>query len=566
MGIKRLFFETILMLALIMLIVVTINSYQAHRNAVKNLAYLQEQYLDATFEIYKNQLVGDILVGDKDILVSLLDEITQDRGVGVILHYDDMTLQKEDEIKSSLLQSYTLNLGIKKFASIQLYPLKNIEVFNIVNTLLIPLILEVLVLLVGFLWLLVRIRRKLLNPLQALVLHLKAGKIDTFLPKDATVLELRHLCLTLQAMTDDLLKKAQYEAEAVAAKQVAHDIRSPLACLNLLLSYASALPEKQRILMRSTIQDITDIANGLQKKATESALLVEDRSCSGVVMLSSLLEGLVSEKRMQLELGSQVAINLNLDRAYGLFSTINATELKRVLSNLINNSLEAFDSNPHQIYISVCSEQEQVVICIKDDGKGIPQNILKKVGAYGFSYGKENLVSAGSGLGVHHAQKTIETFDGGLVIESRVNQGTSVTIRLPQAAQPKWFVSRVSLSGIKLVVVVDDVESIHDLWRDKLDNNKAGHNFAVKHFAALDEFKDFVLNDFTFSKNEVLFLVDYEFVGQSGNGLDAIEELNLQGQAILVTSHHGDYEVLAKAMNLRVGIIPKGVVSYVPVG
>jgi signal transduction histidine kinase len=47
------------------------------------------------------------------------------------------------------------------------------------------------------------------------------------------------------------------------ARQVSHDIRSPLSALDVVLSSVSSLPEEQRILARLAINRIKDIANNL---------------------------------------------------------------------------------------------------------------------------------------------------------------------------------------------------------------------------------------------------------------------------------------------------------------
>jgi len=565
MGIKKLFFETAIILILITLIVVTINSFQAHRNTSQDLQYLQKQYLNATFEIYKNEIIGDVLVDNKTIIKSLLNEITNDRGVGAILTYNNKTLSTGTFNFQSPVLAYKLNLGNEKFSSIKLYPLKNLKVLNFIDTLLMPLLLETLVLSVGFLWLLRRTKRKLLNPLNELVLNLETGNIEKFSPKVEAVIELKQLCNTLQKMTADLRKKAQYEAEAIAAKQVAHDIRSPLACLNLLLSYATALPENQRILMRSSIQRITDIANELQSKAKKITPTIESEYQRENVMISSLLESLITEKRIQLGLTTNIRIDLNLDKSYGLFANINTIEFTRALSNLIGNSLEAFDNRSHLIFVTVDYDEDHVIIRIEDDGKGIPEDVLDKVGNYGFSYGKEGLKSSGSGLGVHHALKTIASFGGTLSIDSKIKSGTSVFIKLPKVSPPQWFVSKIELSQIKLIVILDDDESIHNLWRDKLQVQKKQYNFEVKHFKLVKEFEHFFYSDLTYSKDKVLFLVDYEFVDQNTNGLKIIEKLHLERSSILVTSHHDDSSIRERTIASGViRIIPKSIVSYIP--
>ncbi len=75
MRIKKLFYETAVLLTIITLFIVIFNSIQVQRNASLWLQEIQEQYLNATFEIYQNQLIGDIFVGDNNIISSLIQEI-----------------------------------------------------------------------------------------------------------------------------------------------------------------------------------------------------------------------------------------------------------------------------------------------------------------------------------------------------------------------------------------------------------------------------------------------------------------------------------------------------------
>lgn len=566
MKIRNLFFETILILILITLFVVTLNSYQVHRRASDDLEYLQRQYLNATFEIYKNEIIGDVLVGNREIIHSLLDEITSNRSAGTILSYDNVTISTGQHKKQLPIISYSLNLGNEKFATIKLYPLKNIKSYNFIDEIIIPLSFEVLVLSLCFIWVLRRVKRKLLNPLNGLVLNLEIEAIGAHEINNDAVIELKQLCGTFKKMTVDLRKKAQYEAESIAAKQVAHDIRSPLACLNLLLSNTLSMPEKQRILMRSSIQRITDIANALHSKAEKSSHPNYSSDFRENIMISSLLEMLVTEKRTQLGLGTNIRIDLNLDRSYGLFSYINAPEFRRVLSNLIDNSIESFSNQKYQnILISVDCLDSNVIFKIEDNGNGIPDHILNKVGTYGFSYGKNNLKFSGSGIGIHHAVKTINSFGGSLIIDSKINHGTIITINLPKSAPPEWFVEKIDLRMIHTVVIVDDDESINNLWVEKLQHINNNQHYQVKNFKSFAEFKTHYREKTIIPDNKILFLVDFEFVSENENGLDFIEKFHLQNSAILVTSHHDDPKVRLKSLQLGVKIIPKNIVSYIPI-
>ena len=142
-----------------------------------------------------------------------------------------------------------------------------VNIFSFTHHLILPLIVEIFVLLCGFLFLLRRVKQGLINPLDQLVCNLNQNRVEQLTFPEHTVSELKNLLKTLKKITADIRKKAQYEAESIAAKQVAHDICSPLACLNLLSSDMAVLPEQQRILVRSAIQRITDIVNILHHRS-----------------------------------------------------------------------------------------------------------------------------------------------------------------------------------------------------------------------------------------------------------------------------------------------------------
>lgn len=409
-----------------------------------------------------------------------------------------------------------------------------------------------------------KIKIKLLTPINELILNLDSKKIMSFKPKEETVVELKQLHSTLQKMNIEIKKKAQYEAESKTAKQVAHDIRSPLACLNLLLSYIDHLPEKQRILIRSSVQRITDIANTFQNKAKKIDMTSEKGTISEFVMVSSVLESLVTEKRVQLGLRKSIYVNLHLEKGYNLFTTINPVELRRALSNLLDNSIEACsETSIHNINVIIEPINNNILIKIQDDGKGIPEDVLLKIGTYGFSFGKNTSQSSGSGLGVHHAMKTVKSAGGSLVINSICDVGTTASITLPQTPSPTWFVSDIFLKNTQQIVVLDDDPSIHSLWDEKFSQYREQHSCKILHFSSVEAFSKFIKCEYPSLKQNILFLMDFELAGQEATGLELIENLHLENCAILVTSHQDDLFVREKVVMLNTKILPKSIISYI---
>ena len=99
--------------------------------------------------------------------------------------------------------------------------------------------------------------------------------------------------------------------------------------------------------------------------------------------------------------------------------------LKQVFLNIIKNSMEALKENPI-IEISTELKNNNIYIYIKDNGSGIPKDILEKIKEPFFTT-KEK----GTGLGVSLSNEIIEALNGNLQYESKEGEYTLVKIMLP---------------------------------------------------------------------------------------------------------------------------------------
>ena len=351
---------------------------------------------------------------------------------------------------------------------------------------------------------------------------------------------------------------------AEAAKQVSHDIRSPISALNMVVGQLQNIPEQHRLLIRHSVNRINDIANSLLERGKQKDIELVDnlnaRTKMKVEMLGSMIDVLVSEKRTQFRNKPNIEIEAKLKNSYGAFVKVNSTELKRVLSNLITNSVEALDARSGLIQISVIQDKKQNIIRIEDNGKGIPDSVLAKLGEQGVTHGK-NGTESGSGLGVYHAKKTIESFGGQFKIESTLEVGTTITMIFPREEPPEWFVSSLKIRHGLTVVITDDDSSIHGLWTERFK----GLNAPIQelHYSSDETLSNWHINR---DLNQTyLFLMDYELLGCQKNGLDLIENLKLNSDAILVTSRYDEQDVRARCKKNGVKLIPKGMSEFVPI-
>jgi signal transduction histidine kinase len=348
--------------------------------------------------------------------------------------------------------------------------------------------------------------------------------------------------------------KLYYQARKTISEQVAHDIRSPLAALNMMASEDLPIPEKSRILLRNVINRIRDIANDLIDKNRDPNAY-ENNDCY-IQLLTAIIYPIITEKRLELRGNARVAIEFEADRnSYGLFVKINPIEFKRLVSNIINNAIESVD-DVGKIKIDISKDEKNIYLIICDNGRGIPPHILNNIGKQKISYGK-----SGSGLGLFHAKQAMDRFGGTIELMSEVSVGTRVVLGFPKEIPPSWFLPGLNFAPGTVLVVIDDDLSIHHMWNERLHHYLSA--ISIIHFSSPDEFKSRIISLMEEYK-EIFYLFDFEYIGCTQNGLDLIEEFNLQDSSVLVTSHFEEDKIRTRCEKLSVKMIPKDLVAFVP--
>lgn len=362
-------------------------------------------------------------------------------------------------------------------------------------------------------------------------------------------------------------RTAQAEKEAAVgrmAAQVAHDIRSPLVALDAALRHAAAMPEEQRVMLRHAVNRIRDIANNLLEKNRQpggaAVPAPEGGTAAEICLLSSLIEPVIAEKRMQYGLSGAALDFEPSQEAYGLFAAVGAAEFRRVLSNLLNNAVEALEKEG-RVTVTLGAAGGTAVVKIKDNGKGIPAELLARLGKKGATFGK----SGGSGLGLYHAKSAVEGWGGKLAIRSEHGRGTEVLVELPSAAAPAWFTPGLDLRAGGRVVVLDDDETIHRVWRGRFESARAAEKgVELYSFSSPDKLRAWVKENAA-AAAATRYLLDYELLGSRDTGLSLARELGIERNALLVTSRYEERHIVEECRRLQMRMIPKGLAGLVPI-
>ncbi len=295
------------------------------------------------------------------------------------------------------------------------------------------------------------------------------------------------------------IMKQKHEAQKnkfKIARQVAHDVRAPLSILN---------DNKEKIV--STIPDsgnaigrLNEIINDLLGSKTEEIELP---------IITTINEVLNEKNSSAINFSS----DLSQDESKYFF---NHQRFKRLLSNLINNSIEA---EATALEIELTQTEKELVLKLKDNGKGIPKHILHQLGEIEISHGKEG----GNGIGLLDAFKYIKSVGGELKVSSTEGEGTAIEVLLPKQRQGVF-------SSISQIIHIEDDKYIRKSW--ELQSKKAGIQYIG--FESFVEFeKECSLSNE--EQKETHFFIDQNLEYDERNGVELSENLKYF-KYIIITS------------------------------
>jgi signal transduction histidine kinase len=358
----------------------------------------------------------------------------------------------------------------------------------------------------------------------------------------------------LDPLVETIAKDARDVAVGKMASQLAHDIRSPLAALNIVIKDIQSIPESKRTIIRSAVNRVQDIANNLLLKERQN----ESSEKLSVELLSSLIDSLITEKRTQYRDFLNLEIQFHLSQnSYGIFAKIYRPEFLRVVSNLIDNAVEALPEHQGIIEVSLKNlPGGKFMLEVKDNGKGISTENKNLIFERGFSLGKKR----GSGLGLSFAKEVIQKYSGQIHVHSEEGLGSRFQIWMKKEAPPVWFLEEIRLQrGMKVAVADDDI-AIHQIWSGRFKSSKA--EIEIFNFSSLEDL------ELSLSKSQNsydLFLIDYEFVGSHETGLQWIQRKELQSKAVLVTSRFEELNIKTQCEKMGLRLLPKSLSAYVPI-
>lgn len=265
------------------------------------------------------------------------------------------------------------------------------------------------------------------------------GSIRTVLSQRVPIMDLEspdvvYVGFNIDITTLDNLQLQLRRAEKLAtlgqvAAGIAHELRNPLVGIGstarvLMDDFESDDPKRQEVEVilsetRRLDRIVSQIVDYARPRRPAPARIDLNRLVGEV---SKMLRPRLEEKRLTIKIAiSPMISEFTADRDL----------LRQVLLNIVDNAIDATpkDGAPIEITAHELFREEKpgLVIQVKDDGVGIPQQLLPTVFQPFVTSGKKH----GTGLGLAICQNIVESHEGDIYVTSEVGKGAIVGIWLP---------------------------------------------------------------------------------------------------------------------------------------
>ena len=282
--------------------------------------------------------------------------------------------------------------------------------------------------------------------LKAATENIKEGNLN-FSVKAETKDEIGDLCIAFEEMRKKLKEQIeismQYEREnKELISNISHDLKTPITAIKGyiegIMDGVADTPEKMERYLKTVYTKASDMEKMIEELFLYSKLDSNSMTYSFTkVNLNDYFEDCIEEISTDLE-------TKNFDLGFFNYADKNVViiadpeQLKRVIINIVNNSIKYIGNKKGLINIRIREEAEFVQIEIEDNGKGIAKNELGHI--FERSYrtdASRNSAQGGSGLGLSIAKKIIEEHGGRIWATSKENIGTSICFVLRKYEEHK---------------------------------------------------------------------------------------------------------------------------------
>jgi len=224
----------------------------------------------------------------------------------------------------------------------------------------------------------------------------------------------------------ELSKSNKEQAWRQMAKQVAHEIKNPLTPMKLSVQSfernfhenGKNNEEKVKEFTQTIIQQIDTMSSIASAFSNFAEMPVQQGEQTNIVKAIKLALEIFKEENVSFKSNFEKII-INIDKP----------QIVRIITNLVKNSIQACQnvSSP-KINVTIKKKDNLVEIKVHDNGHGIPEDVRPNVFEPNFT-----TKSGGMGLGLGMVKNLVNSYEGKINFETKIDKGTIFKITFPLA-------------------------------------------------------------------------------------------------------------------------------------
>jgi signal transduction histidine kinase len=246
----------------------------------------------------------------------------------------------------------------------------------------------------------------------------------------------------VQSLGREVGKTKTLTSLGAASSELVQDLRNPLTIIRGYLDLlVYELKEKQEM----NSQGMDEYLDQIESNVARCTDLVESWRALGRMDFSQMqrlnLPKMIKDCFRDAAAHSEISISVDVEGAEDQYEMLGERQqMKRALQNLIDNAVNAVEhaSNP-SINVLCSMDQSNLEVRIKDNGCGVDMKTLRWIFE---PLDDTATIEKGAGLGLFITKKVLEEHLGTLQFESTVDEGSIVTVRVPQAHTALGYYSR----------------------------------------------------------------------------------------------------------------------------
>ncbi len=215
-------------------------------------------------------------------------------------------------------------------------------------------------------------------------------------------------------------KAEQNQVWVGMSKETAHQLGTPTSSLMANLELLKLKLEDQTII--SEIEKDINRLNKITERFSKIGSLPSIKHKNIVPVLLNTLNYIKSRS------SKNIRFETNFEEGESVYAPINQPLFEWVVENLVKNAIDSMNGKG-RICLNLSKKEQQVILDVTDEGKGIPKSKQSTIFRPGFTTKKR-----GWGLGLSLSRRIIEEYHNGKIFvhQSETNKGSTIRILLKE--------------------------------------------------------------------------------------------------------------------------------------